>query len=432
MTTTDIAANHNATDYRWKIIRDDGKDSSASVFIPDTGKMLVATQESSNFAAILAALKKGVDRKKIIALFDIGVALTEKFSQVTERVSFLGGCMYMDGDPVNSVLADMAVKFFHTGADDYLALVNFAEKAETNPNDHSRTQMFNWLRRHNFSLTPDGDIIAYKGVSKTTGRDANDEYLSGNSGSAIVNGVWYKNQRIPTAPGTIVEMPRSAVENNPQVGCASGLHAANWRYAQNFDGNVIVLVQINPRDVVSVPTESSEEKMRVCRYKVLREVTKEQVDVVYLTQDLGTLFTERVKKVLMPKKASKKPLSKEPATGVVVSKKQAGKPIITQSAPKKKAITSFEAVKSQAKVTKAAPKTNKKPKLPRYFEDFTYEDFLTLPFGNLAWLAKEWDVKVRVRSKENIVAALVAAGKRRRAQRISAPELKIKLTGILK
>jgi hypothetical protein len=70
-------------------------------------------------------------------------------------------------------------------------------------------------------------------------------------------------------------MPRAEVDNNRSVCCSSGLHIANWNYAQDYSGDVLVMVKTNPCHVVSVPSSYSNQKMRVCQYEVLGIIDKE-------------------------------------------------------------------------------------------------------------------------------------------------------------
>jgi hypothetical protein len=165
----------------------------------------------------------------------------------------------------------------NNGVEDFKPLVAFFEKVETNPNSHSRVQLYAWLRDRNITLTEDGNFIAYKGVKVENG-----EYFSISTGKAISNGVEY-NGAIPNPLGAIVEMPRSEVQHDPSVGCHTGLHAGTWNYASGFARGAVLTVEINPRDVVSVPTDCDAQKLRVCRY-VVKDVTETELDTpVYST-----------------------------------------------------------------------------------------------------------------------------------------------------
>jgi hypothetical protein len=156
-----------------------------------------------------------------------------------------------------------------------MSLVNFMDKLYQNPEQHSREQLYGWIKaRPSITITSDGDLIAYKGLYSETDEDGT-LYKSWHSGSAIVNGEWFNDQQIPQRIGDTVEMPRSQVEFNPYEGCSTGLHAGTFDYARSY-GNSRVKVAINPRDVVSVPTEHNEAKIRVCRYVVI-DVADEEV-----------------------------------------------------------------------------------------------------------------------------------------------------------
>jgi hypothetical protein len=196
------------------------------------------------------------------------------------------GEVLFDGEPVSDVISRPMLALLEERSSDFAPLVAFLEKLGQNPTQHSREQLFGWLRANAFSVTLDGDIVAYKGVRRSLDGGG---YLSVNSGQAIVNGRRVSGH-IPTNPGTIVEMPRSEVTHDPTIGCHVGLHAGDWSYASTFS-NVTLRVVINPRDVVSVPTDCDQRKMRVCRYRVLGETTEADRGVFHVTGDELPLAT---------------------------------------------------------------------------------------------------------------------------------------------
>ena len=49
----------------------------------------------------------------------------------------------------------------------------------------------------------------------------------------------------------------------------------------HFGGERIVIVKINPRDVVSIPTDYNDSKGRACRYEVVDEIDKEKADEAF-------------------------------------------------------------------------------------------------------------------------------------------------------
>ena len=239
-----------------------GEEKNLTLFVD--GEMYVASQDHGNWDAILAGVLAG--DASVVELFDIAATVAKRFERLTTRASVSNGVLYFDGDEMHTALAGEVVRFLNEGVDDWKPLVAFLEKVQTNPQEHSREQLFTWLERHEFTLTDDGDIVGYKGVHKVVVDGEVTGYRSGNSGHAIVNGVSI-NGVIPQKVGDIVEMPRSEVTFDPKQGCSAGLHVANYNYAKGY-GSAMITVAVNPRDVVSVPTDSNFDKVRVCRYVV--------------------------------------------------------------------------------------------------------------------------------------------------------------------
>jgi len=232
----------------------------ATVSVYQEGQSFVIDNTHPNYATIAEQLvSSGVAD---LDLFSLVKQVAEKFDKLSERVSIAGNILYFDNDVVSGALADQVLTFLNAGHD-FAPLVKFWEKLAENPNGHSREQLYRWLDTHDFTIDTEGYIVAYKGV-----RDNGDgKYASIHSGPAIVNGNAVNGQ-VPQSVGDIVEIGRSKVQFNPSVGCSSGLHAGTWEYAKSFAHGAVLTVQIHPRDVVSVPTDCADSKMRVSRYKV--------------------------------------------------------------------------------------------------------------------------------------------------------------------
>lgn len=248
--------------------------NEANITVFHDGQMYVATDTHANFARIVAGVTSGDE--SVIDLFDIQKTAQKRFDRLSERVTLANGKVYLDGEETDNALTQQVVNFINQDVDDFKPLVAFFEKIQSNPNDHSREQLYRWLKDRNITITEDGNFIAYKGV-KTVRENDEVSYFSISSGKAVSNGVEY-NGPIPNPLGAIVEMPRGDVQHDPSVGCHVGLHAGTWNYASGFARGAVLTVEINPRDVVSVPTDCSDQKLRVCRY-VVKEVTETELDV---------------------------------------------------------------------------------------------------------------------------------------------------------
>lgn len=239
--------------------------SNITVFIPGQAP-LVAHSSHPNYDRIVEGVM--ANDENVAELFDVSVAVASKFDRLSERVSVANGRLYFDSVEVDNSLAKQVVRFLNEGVEDYKPLVAFFDNVMQNENEYSRTQLYDWLNTHDFTITSDGLIVGYKGVSRTSSATEDDMFASINSGRAIVNGE-VQNGYIKQKVGDVVEMPRTEVQFDPSVGCSTGLHVGTWGYASGFGRGATLEVHVNPRDVVSIPTDSDYQKMRVCRYTVV-------------------------------------------------------------------------------------------------------------------------------------------------------------------
>lgn len=238
------------------------------VFNPDLDPPIFeADSNHPHWQTILVGLEH--NDPSIFELFDVQGGMVKRLKALSDRVEYDGTNILFDGDVINSALSDQILRFIKQGVGDYAPLVRFWEKLASNPNEHSREQLYRWLKTHNFTITNDGDIVGYKGVKIVD----EDSYVSVNAGKATVNGKAVSGQ-IPNNPGSIITMPRSEVQHDPAVGCHTGLHVGTWDYANSFTRGAVLEVHVNPRDVVSVPTDCSDAKMRCCKYKIVQRLGK--------------------------------------------------------------------------------------------------------------------------------------------------------------
>lgn len=240
----------------------------------------VANDAHPHWDKILEGLRNG--NPGVWELFDVATGIMRSFNQITDRISYDGANVLMDGDPIHSVLADQLVRTIEQGtSEDYTALAKFWEKLASNPDEHSREQAYDWLSCHKFQITEDGDVVGYKGVNLVD----DGVYRSGwasrvpNVPSAYVNGQPIEPMStVPQKIGDVVTMPRSEVVHDPTQACERGLHVATRGYARGY--GTLLEVHVNPRDIVSVPTDGSGEKVRVCRYFVAGVAVDERAGTV--------------------------------------------------------------------------------------------------------------------------------------------------------
>jgi hypothetical protein len=140
---------------------------------------------------------------------------------------------------------------------------NFVRKLMMNPSSTSRTELYGWLEKSGMPITPDGDFIAYKRIRS--------DYRDIHSGT------------LDNSVGQTVEMMRTDVDDDRNRTCSSGLHFCSKDYLPHFGRNGsddrVVVVKINPADVVSIPADYNDAKGRTWRYVVVGEMTLEEAGV---------------------------------------------------------------------------------------------------------------------------------------------------------
>lgn len=222
-----------------------------------------------NFSKVRALVldpENTATEEHVLNLIDFGLAIGLKLQKLSDRIVFDGQNIFFDGDVLRNTLTEHILRMLREDNPKLPSLVAFLENVAMNPSKASIDSIYNWLMDRDFTLTRDGQIIAYKGVQI----GPNGESQSIWKGFGIVNDVTY-NGHLPNPEGAVVEMPRSKVTDDSDIGCGPGLHAGTWNYAHGYARGRTLKVQIHPRDIVSVPKCSSFQKLRVCRYLVLEE-----------------------------------------------------------------------------------------------------------------------------------------------------------------
>lgn len=142
------------------------------------------------------------------------------------------------------------------------SLVNFLRKLLDNPSHTAVQELYGFMEKNTLPMTPDGDILAYKRVVWSKDRE-----------TPVLLDCYTKS--IDNSVGNTVAMKRSDVDDDRNNTCSNGLHFCSLSYLQSSgfggeDGTEIVIVKINPADVVSIPTDYNNQKGRCSKYNVVR------------------------------------------------------------------------------------------------------------------------------------------------------------------
>lgn len=174
--------------------------------------------------------------------------------------------VYYKGRKLHNVIAERIMGFRSKGlpVDD---LVKFLENLMQNPSSSSVNELYDFLENRSLPITENGTFIGYKAVRS--------DYWSKTAGSTVLTkGKVDGSGRIFNGVGEEIECERNEVDDDRRNECSHGLHVGGLSYATcTFKGydDKVVLVEVNPKDVVSVPRDYNAQKLRACAYKVIGE-----------------------------------------------------------------------------------------------------------------------------------------------------------------
>mgnify|MGYP000854044420 CR=1 FL=1 len=219
-------------------------ESAVTVKIPGR-KPFTMARENKHFKDLLIALDLK-DEGKVLEI----VALAEQVTLATKgAVEVKHGQVFYKGEVVGNIIAKRIIQFMAEGINvDYL--INFLERVMLNPSKASRDELYLFLENGNLPIMDDGRFQAYKWVR--------DDYMDQHSNK-------FRNY-----PGDILSMKRTDVDSNRNTTCSTGFHVCTQFY-DKF-AKKLMLVAVDPADVVSVPIDYNNAKMRVCKYEVLEEI----------------------------------------------------------------------------------------------------------------------------------------------------------------
>ena len=163
---------------------------------------------------------------------------------------------------------------------DSTPITNYIGRLMNNPSSNSVDELYTFLGYRSLPITPDGKVLGYKGVQE--------DYWSntGNADTIVVQGQTNDRHQIYNGVGETIEIQRRSCDDNKDNHCSHGLHIGSYDYANNWasSNGKLLLVEFDPQDAVSVPTDCDFQKLRVSKYKVVADISdsRQELDkVVY-------------------------------------------------------------------------------------------------------------------------------------------------------
>jgi transcriptional regulator with XRE-family HTH domain len=137
------------------------------------------------------------------------------------------------------------------------AMLKFMDNLYQNPEPFAIGELYDWLNGCKLPISDRGTFMAYKRVRS--------DYKDCHTGT------------IDNSVGQLVFMERKDVCKDRTQTCERGLHFCSIAYLPNYPGDKIMMVEINPKDVVSIPNDYDFSKGRTWMYEVVAEVPENQL-----------------------------------------------------------------------------------------------------------------------------------------------------------
>lgn len=269
-------------------------------FNPKTGNLTAVVdgvvynvdKQHKNYQPIMKAYKAG-NKEDFLDYYsnnkNLEKIVQEKCLENTVGIKLVGDKLYYKDREVHHSYVNRIVEARKAGFP-IEPMVNFFENLLQNPSARSIEELPDFLLNRNLPLTEDGCFLGYKTVSSN--------YYSKTAGTLeLVSGKTDSTGHIYNGVGEVIECARRDVDDERSNECSYGLHVGGLQYAGpggTFHGynDKVVIVKVNPRDVVSVPKDYNAQKLRACKYEVISEYTQPLNDH-YEGVEAGEKFDEK-------------------------------------------------------------------------------------------------------------------------------------------
>lgn len=232
-------------------------DKAVTVFVDGRPRSFASSHAS--YGAIRDAVLAG-DEEMVRSLSDVKAHIAKS---TFGRVQIFDSEILVDGRQVSGRLVDRILEMVRLGSEAISGYVKFLDNLMDNPSRTAVDELYLFIEACNLPITPDGHFLAYKRVRSN--------YMDIHSGT------------FDNSVGQVCQMVRNEVDDQRNNLCSTGLHFCSYGYLPHFghggSEDKVVVVKINPADVVSIPADYNNSKGRTWRYEVVGEIEWEQEQI---------------------------------------------------------------------------------------------------------------------------------------------------------
>lgn len=228
-----------------------------TVVINHDGRTFAADDSHINYLGIRKALLSG-DEDLAIELMDIPASIASAIGGTL--ITIENGQVKYDGTIIHNTCATAMLAMIdecrNLGVEPNLKpLANFLNRLMQNPSYRAVNELYGFIQASWLTILPDGRFLAYRKVKEEDGKLT--DIYTGTFDNSV---------------GQTVSVPRNTVDEDPNRTCSNGLHVCSEGYLSSYGtapGDTCIIVAVDPADVVAVPTDYNNAKMRVCKFEVM-------------------------------------------------------------------------------------------------------------------------------------------------------------------
>lgn len=212
------------------------------------GKQFTIAGSDFRFKRVKEAIRKNDSRS-------LKRALKSQLPIPGFKVRITKGNVFVNGKALAGPFVDMVIRLIDEGFDTK-PFAKFLTKMGQNKRPHVRAELADFVFARKIALTPEGDMVLYKRV--------NERFKD------------FRTGKFDNSVGSVCR--EENVDENRDNECSSGLHVCGFDYLPHFNAGSgkVIAVLVNPKDVVAVPRDCRNAKMRVMEYKVLAETSDKE------------------------------------------------------------------------------------------------------------------------------------------------------------
>lgn len=235
-----------------------------------------------NYAKLLDAIKNN-DKDEFLKFYQQKEEdVIQEYSN--NNIKSEGGKYTYKGLEIGSSLARRIIEMSNGGfsVDHFM---KFLDNLIQNPSMTSIRELYDFLENRNIPITEDGCFLGYKAVCTYLGNKKVDPFNREIKDGDLVDKY---SRTTRNNVGDVISVPRNQVDDNRNNQCSYGYHVGGLEYAtQTFfsEGDTVVIVKVNPKDVVSVPLDYNAQKLRTCAYEVIGIYKDKLNKPVYTAED---------------------------------------------------------------------------------------------------------------------------------------------------